>query len=196
MGNDDLDVLQLLLGEEPQLLGFTADPHLGLLLKVQAEDHDDHAPDAAVTVGGDAARLAVGAKTLESFLRDPDAQLLLDLPLHGLEFRLVVLHAAAHEAPYIGVPALLQQQTALTGDDGVGAQMGTHGGLGGVGIAPVEFDDGHDAFLPYVFRYHTTTREICTEILSQAVKIPSPKHIDSFCILVYNASIFVPEGSP
>ena len=74
--------------------------------------------------------------------------------------------------------------------------MRAHGGLGGIGIAPVEFDDGHDAFLPYVFRYHTTPREICTEILSQKVIFPSPENIDSFCIMVYNASIFVPEGSP
>ena len=57
MGNDDLDILQLFLREEAQLLAFAADAHLGFLLKIQGEDHDDHAPDGAVAVGGDAARL-------------------------------------------------------------------------------------------------------------------------------------------
>ena len=71
VGDDDLDVLQLLFGEEPQLLALAADPHLGLFLKIQGKDHDDHAPDAAVAVGGDAARLAVGAQTAEFLLGHP-----------------------------------------------------------------------------------------------------------------------------
>ena len=142
VGNDDLDVLQLLFGDEALLLALAADTHQGLFLEIQGEDHDDHAPDGAVAVGGEAARLAVGAQAAELLPGDPDAQLLPDLALHGLKRGFIIFNTTAHQAPHIGGPALLQQQPSLAGDDGVGAQMGTHGGLGGIGVAPIKCDDG------------------------------------------------------
>ena len=71
VGNGNLDILDLLPGEETKLLGFFADPHLGLFGKIQTVDHYDHPPDAAVPVGGNTAGIIVDIQFLEPVLGNP-----------------------------------------------------------------------------------------------------------------------------
>ena len=144
MGYGNFDVRDFLPGEKAQLFGFAADAHLRLLGKVEAVDHDDHAPDAAVPEGGDAARVVVHSQLVKPLFGNPQAQLFVGFPDNGFQTSFRFFTAAADESPDVGVPALFQQQLSLTGNDGVGAQVGGHGGFRRVlGVAVIKCYDCH-----------------------------------------------------
>ena len=76
VGDGNLDILNFFFAKEPKLPGFPADPHNRLFFKLQAVDHNDHPPDTAVPIGGDAAGIVVDCQLFEGFPGDPQAQLL------------------------------------------------------------------------------------------------------------------------
>ena len=95
VGYGNFDVRDFLPGEKAQLFGFAADAHLRLLGKVEAVDHDDHAPDAAVPEGGNAAGIVVDCQLAELLFGNPKAQLFVGFPDDGLQTRFRLFAAAA-----------------------------------------------------------------------------------------------------
>ena len=134
VGHSNLKIPDFILRKEPGFLRLAADTDGTFLIHFQRKHNDHHSPDTAILKCCNPSRSTVYLYFPELIPFDPPAQFLKYLPGHGLVRIFPLLAAAADQSPSVGVPALLQKQFSVAGNDAVRTQMCRHIGLGRIGI--------------------------------------------------------------